>query len=134
MCHSFCRNVFISIICFSLSGIGMPRLAKAEVIETTAYLALQDRGMRIERINDALMQDKVRNQLTVLGVSPEYAQQRVAALTDAELRTLDARLEDLPAGGSGVLEVVLVVFLILLILDLTGATDVFPGIGPGKAR
>jgi hypothetical protein len=90
--------------------------------------------MYIERINDALMQDRVRKQLTVLGVNPEYAKQRVAALTDADLRTLDARLQDLPAGGTGVLEVVVVVFLIMLILDLMGVTDLFPGIGPGKTR
>ena len=112
----------------------MPVSANAGVVGTTAYLTLRNRDIRVERINDALMQDRVRERLMVLGVNPEHAKQRVAALTDADLRALDERLQDLPAGGNGVLEVVVVVFLVILILDLMGVTDLFPGIGPGKTR
>ncbi len=133
MYHSFCRNIVVSVACFSLSGLGIPLSASAGVVGTAAYLALQDRDIRIERIYDALMQDRVHEQLTALGVDPKDAKQRVAALTDADLIALDKRLQDLPAGGS-VLEAVVVVFLIMLILDLMGVTDIFPGIGPGKTK
>ena len=105
----------------------------AGIIGTDEYLAFQDREIRVERINDALMQDRVREQLTSLGVDPDHAQQRVAALSDADLMALDGRLQELPAGG-GVLELVLAAFLVILILDLAGVTDIFPGIGPGKTE
>ncbi len=126
-------KLVVSIVCLSLSGLGIPVSANAGIIGTDEYLAFQDREIRIERINDALMQDRVRDQLTSLGVDPDHAQQRVSALSDADLMALDGRLQELPAGG-GVLELVLAAFLVILILDLAGVTDIFPGIGPGKTK
>jgi len=134
MFRAFRRNIVISVVCLSLPGVGIPMSANAGIIGTGEYLALQDRDIRVERVNDALMQARVREQLMVLGVNPEHAQQRVAALSDADLKALDERLQALPAGGNGVLEAVVVVFLIMLILDLMGVTDLFPGIGPGKTN
>jgi hypothetical protein len=133
MFHSLFKNLVVSIFCLSLAGLGIPVSANAGIIGTDQYLALQDREIRIERINDTLMRDSVRKQLTSMGVDPEHAQQRVAALTDADLIALDERLRDLPAGG-GALELVLAVFLVFLILDLLGVTDIFPTIGPGKTK
>ncbi len=127
------RKLVVSIVCLSLSGLGIPVSTNAGIIGTDEYLAFQDREIRVERINDALMQDRVREQLTSLGVDPDHAQQRVAALSDADLMALDGRLQELPAGG-GVLELVLAAFLVILILDLAGVTDIFPGIGPGKTE
>lgn len=127
------RKLVVSIVCLSLSGLGIPVSANAGIIATGEYLALQDREIRIERINHALMQGRVREQLTSLGVDPDHAQQRVAALSDADLMALDGRLQELPAGG-GVLELVVAAFLVILILDLAGVTDIFPGIGPEKTK
>ncbi|UCC15209.1 MAG: PA2779 family protein [Gammaproteobacteria bacterium] len=127
------RNTLVAILCLSLSGVLLPTSAVARMIGTTEYLEDQQRQAHIERINGALTRDIVRAQLTALGVDPEYAKQRVAHLTDDELLMLDQRLQELPAGG-GALELVLVVFLVLLILDLTGITNVFPTIGPGNVR
>lgn len=127
------RNTLITFICLSLSGIFIPTSASARIIETGEYLAEKQRQGNIQRINETLMRDSVRAQLAALGVDPEYAKQRVAALTYADLMKLDQKLQNLPAGG-GALELVLVVFFVLLILDLTGLTDVFPTIGPGKVR
>ncbi len=87
----------------------------------------------MERVQLALQQDRLSKQLAALGVDPNMAEQRVASLTDADLIALDERLEELPAGGA-VLELILVAFLVMLILDLTGLTNIFPGIGPGKVR
>lgn len=55
--------------------------------------------------------------------------QRLDRLTDSELQQLAQKSEELPAG-QGVLGVVLAIILILVILDLLGATDVFPVIDP----
>ncbi len=126
------RNLVAFIACTSLIGLGMSLPASASVVGTDQYLMLEDRDARISRINDVLMRDKVRGQLTALGVDPDDAQKRVAALTDGELVALDERIQDMPAGG--LLELVLVAFLVMVILDLTGLTDIFPGIGPGKTR
>ncbi len=127
------RKLVVSVVCLSLFGLGIPLSATAAIIGTDEYLTFQDREIRIERINEALMQDRVREQLTSLGVDPDHAHQRVAALSDADLMALDGRLQELPAGG-GVLELVVAALLVILILDLAGVTDIFPGIGPGKTE
>jgi hypothetical protein len=71
-----------------------------------------------------LDREAVQAQLVVLGVDPGAAIERVAALTDDELRSLDGRLASLPAGA-GVLEVIGVVFVVLLILEVVGVINVF---------
>ncbi len=132
MFRSLFKNLVVFIFCLSLTGLGIPMSANAGIIGTDKYLALQDRAIRIERINDTLMQDRVREQLTSLGVDPEHAQQRVATLSDTDLMALDGRLQDLPAGG--VLGLVVAAFLVILILELAGVTDMFPTIGPEKTK
>ena len=133
MFSSLFKNLVVFIFRLSLAGLGIPMSADAGIIGTDEYLALQDRAIRIERINDTLMQDRVREQLTSLGVDPEHAQQRVATLSDTDLMALDGRLQDLPAGGD-ILGLVVAAFLVILILELAGVTDLFPTIGPGKTK
>ena len=60
-----------------------------------------------------------------MGVNPSDAALRVASLNDQELATVANRLDQLPAGGDGVLAVIGIVFLVLLILELTGVIDIF---------
>lgn len=72
-----------------------------------------------------LERDQVREQLQALGVDPEAAQERVARMTDAEIAQLQGRLDELPAGQDA-LGVILVVFLVFVITDIIGATDIFP--------
>jgi hypothetical protein len=50
----------------------------------------------------------------------------VAALTDEEAAQLAGKLDRLPAGGDGIVGVLLIVFLVLLITDILGLTKIFP--------
>jgi hypothetical protein len=59
-----------------------------------------------------------------LGVDPQTAVNRISALTPAELEQLRHQITTLPAGGDA-LAVIGVVFLVLLILELVGVTDIF---------
>ena len=51
-------------------------------------------------------------------------QQRLQGLTDEEARQLAQQIEELPAGA-GLIEVVGIVFVVLIVLELVGVTDVF---------
>jgi len=68
----------------------------------------------------------VADQLLAQGVEPESVKQRVAHLTDAELLELQNGLQNLPAGGVDVLGAALLVFLVLVVTDIAGLTDIFP--------
>jgi hypothetical protein len=111
-------------MCFNLLSLGCIPAANASVIGTPTFSQSLTRDASIERINGLLAQDSVRSQLVGLGVDPHDAQARVAALTDSELQMLDQRLGTLPAGGD-LLAVIGVVFVVLLILELMGVTNVF---------
>jgi len=78
------------------------------------------------RIVSLIERAEVQAQLQAYGVSPAELRARVAALTDAEAAELAARIDELPAGGVGILGAVLIVFLVLLLTDILGYTKVFP--------
>ena len=63
------------------------------------------------------------------GISKDQVSQRLDRLTDKELQQLAQKADELPAG-QGVVGVILAIILILVLLDLLGATDVFPVIDP----
>jgi hypothetical protein len=63
------------------------------------------------------------------GISPEEAKKRIDSLTDEEIENIASRIDRLPAGGDGLGAIVgaaLLIFIILLITDILGFTDVFP--------
>lgn len=99
--------------------------AVAGVISTEEALASELRESRIDEVQRLLSQDQVRNTLIRYGVDPKIASERVTALTDAELTTLAVRLDELPAGGTGVVEVVGIVTIVLIVLELLDVTDIF---------
>ena len=84
-----------------------------------------------------LARDDVRRGFQSVGVDADEATGRVAAMSDSEIHQVALRMEQLPAG-QGVAEALigaaLLIFIVLLITDLMGVTDVFPFVKGGKAR
>jgi len=56
-----------------------------------------------------------------------------SALTDDEARLLAQRIDQMPAGG-GIVGAIVLIFLVLLVTDVLGLTDVFPFTKKGSAR
>jgi hypothetical protein len=80
-------------------------------------------------IQHLLAREEVQSQLKLHGIDPAEARARVDSLSDAEAVEVANRIDQLPAGGSTVgiiVGAILLVFLILLVTDLLGLTDVFP--------
>lgn len=78
-----------------------------------------------ERINEVLARQDVQDQLIAQGVDPADVEARVAALSDAEAQQMAEHLDDLPAGAS-VVGALVFIFVLLLVTDLLGLTNVFP--------
>jgi len=76
-------------------------------------------------------QETAQQQLQEWGVNPDQIKGRIDSLTDAELARINQQVNDLQAGGD-VLGILLVIFLVFVITDIIGATDVFPFINPAK--
>ena len=76
-------------------------------------------------------QESAQQQLQEWGVNPEQIKSRIDRLTDAELARINQQVNDLQAGGD-VLGVLLVLFLVFVLTDIFGATDIFPFINPPR--
>jgi len=98
--------------------------ASAGMIGTDEYLAGAERAAQLGQVQAALARADVRAELERLGVDPALASERVASLSDAELSRVAGQLDSLPAGGD-LLAVVGIVFVVLLILEITGVIDIF---------
>ncbi|MGD2138334.1 MAG: PA2779 family protein [Gammaproteobacteria bacterium] len=83
-----------------------------------------------EPLQRLLDRTAVRQQLQAWGVSPDLARERISRLSDAELARINQDIENLNAGGESVLGVILIVFIVFVITDVIGATDIFPFIHP----
>jgi hypothetical protein len=100
-------------------ALAMPLPAQAALVATDAALERQ-------RIAGLLERAEVQQQLRAYGVEPAEARARVAALTDAEAAQLVSNIDELPAGGVGIVGAIVLVFLVLLVTDILGYTKVFP--------
>ena len=100
----------------------------AGIVGTPAVIGSVERGA----IADVVQRADVVERLQAMGVDPREVAARVAELSDEEAAQLAARLEELPAGGSDILAVALIVFLVLLFTDIMGYTKIFPFTRPAK--
>ncbi|HQY68927.1 MAG TPA: PA2779 family protein [Pseudomonadales bacterium] len=116
------------LVAIALSGslvcAGFSTGVAAAVIDTQQAVTMDAREQRIAAVSATLAREDVRSAMIELGVEPQQAQLRVASLSDAELARLEGQLQQLPAGGSA-LGLVGAVFLVLLILEITGVIDIF---------
>lgn len=117
-------TVAVTAACFLALGL-QATTASAGVIGTQDYLAAEARAGHLADINAAISRADVRAQLEALGVDPDSAMTRAAALSDGELAQVAQEMQTLPAGGDGFFAVIGIVFLVLLILELTGVIDIF---------
>ena len=115
--------VFALVLTLNLVGISAP--AQAALIGTDALASASARQASESKVVSALARDDVAKQLQKMGVNPDEARQRVAALSDQELASLSDKVDRLPAGGD-FFGTVGFIFVLLLITDLLGLTKVFP--------
>ncbi len=129
------RGSLCLVLAFGLAQLGpLSRTARAALVTTQEAVA-PETGR--DRIRAFLERAEVRDQLEALGVDADEARARVAGLSDAEVDVIAGRLDSLPAGGSsvvGVLLVIAAVFLILIFLDYTGVIDLFPWVNDPPRR
>jgi len=116
-------GTFVVAICLTL--LPVLQTANAAIIQTETAIEITERQQQIDQINEVLARDAVQSILIKLGVDPLDASARVQSLTDAELQTLDQQLAELPAGGTGFVEVVGIVAIVLLVLELLNVTNFF---------
>ena len=115
--------VIVALSTFSI--ISAP--AHAAMVNTAEILKQNQHNLARKRINMFLDRSEVHKHLVAWGVNPEEAKARVDSLTDQEIEKIAARIDQLPAGGGlgAIVGAALIVFIVLLVTDILGFTDVF---------
>lgn len=119
------RNIARALlICFAPFALFAP-VSQAAMIGTDQVMS--DTQAQVDRAHlmDMLSRADLADQLRSAGVDPDHLKDRVNSLTDGEVALLNEQLDQLPAGGN-ILGTVVFVFIILLITDILGYTDIFP--------
>lgn len=112
----------IAIIC-----AGLTQVSYAGVIETGYLVDQESRAASLARLDVMLASDNIARQLEALGVDKAMVAERIQSLSHTELLMLETELDRQIAGGDA-LALIGAVFLVLLILELVGVTDVFKSI------
>ena len=103
--------------------------AQAGMVTTDQVLDAAAVAQTREKVVEFLAREDVRQQMEMLGVDPDDASARAASMTDAEVMQIAGQLDQLPAGQDAlgaILGAALVIFLILLVTDILGLTNIFP--------
>ena len=123
-----CTIARLLILALFLTSLPIHR-AGAALVSTEHALEAANADLARERISALLQRAEVRAELIGYGLDPDQAAARVARLSDEEIRAVAGRLDELPAGEGAlgaVIGAALFVFVVLLVTDLLGLTDVFP--------
>lgn len=116
------RLVSVCIIC-----MGFAQAAPAGMIGTASMMEDETRAASMSRMEVLLAREDVGRQLEAFGVEQAMVLERLNGLSTAELLELEDQIESQVAGGD-ILAVIGIVFVVLLILELVGVTDIFKSI------
>ena len=104
--------------------------AQAAMLDNASLLAEDPVEQTRDSLQQLLERDEARQQLQALGVSPEWALERARTLSAGELARINQGIGQLETGSDSVLGVLLLIFIVFIITDAIGATDIFPFVHP----
>lgn len=122
---------FVSIFMASLMFlIVVPYQSIFAAMITTDVAVESERAEKSrEDLKQLISRENIEKYLIAQGIDPVEVKSRIDSLTDAEAIALADQIEELPAGGGAVgiiIGAALIVFLVLLVTDILGYTDIFP--------
>lgn len=91
--RGICRLLVVSVMMLSFQSAWAGMIATQQVMAAGSPQA--DRVL----VQDLLSRSELQNELQSLGVDPNAVRDRVAAMTDEEVKVLAGNLQTAPAGG-----------------------------------
>ena len=120
-----CLSLFLS---FLLIAVQVSPL-QAAYVDNGGFLTGTPSGLARDDLQRLAGEQAARDRLRQLGVDPAEVRARIASMTDAELAEVNRRIGDLQPG-EGLGSLLLVLFIVFIITDMLGATDIFPFVHP----
>ena len=124
------HRFFFLILSFSLLMLPMSQ-AQSAIVTNGQLMHQAQQVYDKEALLESINRSDVQQQLSSMGVNTAELEDRINHMTGEEVAQLNKQLDELPAGG-GVLGIIVIVFIVFVITDVIGATDIFPFIHPVK--
>jgi hypothetical protein len=105
-----CRFLAIALMMLPYQG------AQAGMIGTGQAASPASAQVDRDTISSFLSRTQTVTELQSLGLEPQAARDRVAAMSDAEVSSLAGKVNALPAGGEGLILILLIVLIIYLLV------------------
>lgn len=109
----FCRLISQLLV---VSLVLLPFSTQAALIGTGDVIASAQGQADRNKVRDFMARSEVRQQLQSFGVNPDTAKDRVNALTDEEVQRLAGKIDSLPAGAIGGIEVVALTVAVIIVI------------------
>jgi hypothetical protein len=120
-------SLFMATMMLLIAIPYQPLLAAMVPTEATIYqIKAQDAR---DHLKTLISKNDIKKSLISQGIDPDEAKARVNSLSDSEVIEVADKIDQLPAGGGAfgaLIGAALIVFLVLLLTDILGYTDVFP--------
>ena len=124
MNSSILNQIVVTLVTTAVLCLGFAQPSAAGVVTTEQLIQAETRANTLSRIETTLLREDVAAQLVKHGVEPSAVLARVSNMTTNELIALDGQINEQIAGAD-VVGIVGAVFIVLLILELVGVTDIF---------
>ena len=108
---------WVRLVLSGIFGLGLYGAAHAGMVSTGDAIDSARAATAREEIKALAQRPELAEQMKAYGVNPDQAEERVNAMTDAEVLALTDKLGDLPAGGA-VSDNTLILILLVIILVL----------------
>ena len=125
MLHSM-KKTFVHTMITALVFVGFTQSVQAAIISTEQVVSSAAAQQNRAKITATFDRADVQAEMQKMGITPDEAKARVAALTDAETASIAHRVDAIPAGGDGIVGGLIFIFVLLLVTDIIGLTKVFP--------
>ena len=120
-------SLFMATVMLLIAVPYQPLLAAMVPTDAAIY---QNKAQKArDHLKSLIFREDIKKSLVSQGIDPIEAKARVDSLSDIEAIKVANQIEQLPAGGGvfgAIIGAALIVFLVLLLTDILGYTDVFP--------
>lgn len=103
------------LLMVSMTWTGSMATVQAAMISLTPQAPAEQGSYSRDQIHQMLATQTVQDQLVSMGIDPEQAKRRIAALSDSEMQIHNQKMAELPKGG--ILGLIGAVFVVSLVLE-----------------
>lgn len=118
------KQMIARVLCAVILFNCVPFAAANAAVATTGQATMSERA----EIMHIIKRQDVRAEFANYGLTADEMEMKLASMSDSEIQYLHGQLDSLPAGEGAVGAVVgaaVLVFIVLLVTDLLGLTNVF---------